>query len=178
MPVTRFRSSPVSKYRISIQCCRHRLSPFIRCLAVALSWVSLAFITAKWNQHGMAYVSILFICGVRIPPLWLSFRQFSFIPHTQIFILTHLNAQDYCPLTQAVVNSYDSDDMLHSPSGFPSRISCRIIGCDFSSPDTFTYRLLKAVSCKYHVANLYCAGDFWAHAVAGDCFPSIFEKCL
>lgn len=36
--------------------------------------------------------------------------------------------------------------MLHSPSGFPSRISCRIIGCDFSSPDTFTYRLLKAVS--------------------------------
>ena len=56
--------------------------------------------------------------------------------------------------------------MLHSPSGFPSRISCRIIGCDFSSPDTFAYRLLKAVSCKYHVANLYCAGDFWAHAVA------------
>lgn len=55
--------------------------------------------------------------------------------------------------------------MLHSPSGFPSRISCRIIGCDFSSPDTFTYRLLKAVSCKYHVANLYCAGDFRAHAV-------------
>ena len=59
-----------------------------------------------------------------------------------------------------------SDNMLHSPSGFPSRISCRIIGCDFSSPDTFTYRLLKAVSCKYHVANLYCADDFWAHAVA------------
>lgn len=62
--------------------------------------------------------------------------------------------------------------MLHSPSGFPSRISCRIIGCDFSSPDTFTYRLLKAVSCKYHVANLYCAGDFWAHAVTGIGFPS------
>ena len=58
--------------------------------------------------------------------------------------------------------------MLHSPSGFPSRISCRIIGCDFSSPDTFTYRLLKAVSCKYHVANLYCAGDFWAHTLSDD----------
>ena len=58
--------------------------------------------------------------------------------------------------------------MLHSPSGFPSRISCRIIGCDFSSPDTFTYRLLKAVSCKYHVANLYCAGDFRAHTLSDD----------
>ena len=38
----------------------------------------------------------------------------------------------------------------------------------FSSPDTFTYRLLKAVSCKYHVANLYCAGDFWAHTLSDD----------
>lgn len=66
--------------------------------------------------------------------------------------------------------------MLHSPSGFPSRISCRIIGCDFSSPDTFTYRLLKAVSCKYHVANLYCAGDFWAHAVAHDAFPLFLKE--
>ena len=71
-----------------------------------------------------------------------------------------------------------SDNMLHSPSGFPSRISCRIIGCDFSSPDTFTYRLLKAVSCKYHVANLYCAGDFWAHAVARYGFPCFFKQCL
>ena len=64
--------------------------------------------------------------------------------------------------------------MLHSPSGFPSRISCRIIGCDFSSPDTFTYRLLKAVSCKYHVANLYCAGDFWAHTVTDDGVHVVF----
>ena len=69
-----------------------------------------------------------------------------------------------------------SDNMLHSPSGFPSRISCRIIGCDFSSPDTFTYRLLKAVSCKYHVANLYCAGDFWAHAVTYNAFPLLFKQ--
>ena len=34
--------------------------------------------------------------------------------------------------------------------------------------DIFTYRLLKAVSCKYHVANLYCASDFWAHTVTDD----------
>ena len=46
-----------------------------------------------------------------------------------------------------------SDNMLHSPSGFPSRISCRIIGCDFSSLDTFTYCLLKAVFHKYHAAE-------------------------
>lgn len=63
--------------------------------------------------------------------------------------------------------------MLHSPSGFPSRISCRIIGCDFSSLDTFTYCLLKAVSCKYRVANLYCAGDFWAHAISCDCLSTV-----
>ena len=43
--------------------------------------------------------------------------------------------------------------MLHSPSGFPSRISCKIIGCDFSSLDTFTYCLLKAVFHKYHAAE-------------------------
>ena len=71
-----------------------------------------------------------------------------------------------------------SDNMLHSPSGFPSRISCRIIGCDFSSPDTFTYRLLKAVSCKYHVANLYCAGDFRAHTVAQNGICTILIHCL
>lgn len=68
--------------------------------------------------------------------------------------------------------------MLHSPSGFPSRISCRIIGYDFSSPDTFTYRLLKAVSCKYHVANLYCAGDFWAHTITRYCFPGFLKQSL
>ena len=32
--------------------------------------------------------------------------------------------------------------------------------------DTFTYRLLKAASYNYRVANLYRAGDFRAHAVA------------
>lgn len=47
--------------------------------------------------------------------------------------------------------------MLHSPSGFPSRISCRIIGCDFSSLDTFAYRLLKAVFHKNHVTKIYNA---------------------
>lgn len=46
----------------------------------------------------------------------------------------------------------------------------------FSSPDTFTYRLLKAVSCKYHVANLYCAGDFWAHAISSYGIAWIADK--
>ncbi|MCB6647141.1 pilus assembly protein, partial [[Clostridium] scindens] len=26
--------------------------------------------------------------------------------------------------------------------------------------------------CKYHVANLYCAGDFWAHTDTGDRYHS------
>ena len=66
--------------------------------------------------------------------------------------------------------------MLHSPSGFPSRISCKIIGCDFSSLDTFTYRLLKAESYKYHVANLYRAGGFRAHAISNQTFPAVLKQ--
>lgn len=38
--------------------------------------------------------------------------------------------------------------------------------------------MLKAVSCSYHAANLYCAGGFWAHAVADDGLPLLFKQCL
>ena len=177
MPVTRFRSSPVSKYRISIQCCRHRLSPFTRCLAVVLPWVSLAFITAKWNQHekhtfqSFSYAECGFPhSGYRSGSLAL------YLIHEFLFLNFQIHRISTLSFRLSSINK--SDNMLHSPSGFPSRISCRIIGCDFLSLDTFTYCLLKAVSCKYHVANLYCAGDFWAHTVARDCLPGIFEKCF
>ena len=68
-----------------------------------------------------------------------------------------------------------SDNMLHSPSGFPSRISCRIIGCDFSSLDTFTYCLLKAVFHKYHAAEFIMR---WRLLGAHSCqwFPAIGYK--
>lgn len=39
--------------------------------------------------------------------------------------------------------------------------------------DTFTYRLLKAASYNYRVANLYRAGDFRAHAVAQNFLPLV-----
>ena len=69
--------------------------------------------------------------------------------------------------------------MLHSPSGFPSRISCRIIGCDFLSLDTFAYCLLKAVSCKYHATIFFNAlGGFWAHTVPFDGISIILINCL
>ena len=147
MPVTRFRSSPVSKYMISIQCCRHRLSPFIRCLAVILSWVSLAFITAKWNQHekhtfqSFSYAGHGFHhSGYRLGSLAL------YLIHWFLFSNKLAHRINRCP----AICLYTDNNMLHSPSGFPSRISCRIIGCDFLSLDTFAYCLLKAVSCKYH----------------------------
>ena len=177
MPVTRFRSSPVSKYRISIQCCRHRLSPFARCLAVALSWVSLAFITAKWNQHERHTFQSFSYAGHGFPHS--GYRSGSlalYLIHWFLFLgiqALRISARLSRPLLYG-----SSDNMLHSPSGFPSRISCRIIGCDFSSLDTFTYCLLKAVSCKYHVANLYCAGDFWAHTVTQNGICMIFVDCL
>ena len=63
----------------------------------------------------------------------------------------------------------------HTLYTFPSRISCRIIGCDSSSLDTFTYRLLKAESYKYRVTNLYRAcGDIRAHTV----YKHLYETCL
>lgn len=59
--------------------------------------------------------------------------------------------------TSRFTSLFQDNNMLHSPSGFPSRISRRIIGCDFSSLDTFTHCLLKAVFHKYHAAKIYNA---------------------
>ena len=154
MPVTGFRSSTVSKYRISAQCCRHRLSPFAHCLVVVLPWVSLDSITAKWNQHGMAYVSIPFsYAGIGFPQLWLSFRRLALLPHTLIFILEPQGAG--CAHLLRLLLFCKSDNMLHSPLGFPLRTSWRIIGCFYGlwtllfsyirrKLDTFTYRLRVA----------------------------------
>ena len=67
----------------------------------------------------------------------------------------------------------------HTLYTFPSRISCRIIGCDSSSLDTFTYRLLMAESYKYRVTNLYRAcGDFRVHAVAYQALMGVLEQRL
>ena len=41
--------------------------------------------------------------------------------------------------------------------------------------DTFTYRLLKAASYNYRVANLYRAGDFRAHTVSNNLLPQILR---
>ena len=152
MPVTRFRSSPVSKYRISIQCCRHRLSPFIRCLAVALSWVSLAFITAKWNQHEKHTFQSFSYAGHGFPHSGYRLGSLAlYLIHEFLFL--NFQIHRISTLSFRLLSIDKSDNMLHSPSGFPSRISCRIIGCDFSSLDTFTYCLLKAVFHKYHAAE-------------------------
>lgn len=71
-------------------------------------------------------------------------RQFSFHPHTQILIPVHSGSLD--AVYTAMHLSYMDNNMLHSPLGFPFRISCGMIG-SFVSPsflDIFTYRLLKA----------------------------------
>ena len=177
MPVTGFRSSPVSIYRISVSCCRHRLSPFTRCLAVVLPWVSLAFITAKWNQHGIAYVSILFVCGVRIPPLWLRSGSLAlYLIHEFLFL--NFQIHRISTLSFRLLSIDKSDNMLHSPSGFPSRISCRIIGCDFSSLDTFTYCLLKAVFHKYHAAEFIMRWRLLGARSYLQCSPTVFQTRL
>ena len=125
---------------------------------------------------------------------WHTFQSFSYaecgFPHSGYrsgslalyliheFLFLNFQIHRISTLSFRLLSIDKSDNMLHSPSGFPSRISCRIIGCDFSSPDTFTYRLLKAVSCKYHVANLYCAGDFWAHTITRYGFPGFLKQSL
>ena len=177
MPVTRFRSSPVSIYGISVSCCRHRLSPFTRCLAVVLPWVSLAFITAKWNQHEKHTFQSFSYAGHGFPHSGYRLGSLALYLIHEVLLL-NFQIHRISTLSFRLSSIDKSDNMLHSPLGFPSRISCRIIGCDFSSPDTFTYRLLKAVSCKYHVANLYCAGDFWAHTVAQNGICTILIHCL
>lgn len=128
MPVNGFRSSPVSKNRISVLCCRHRLSPFTRCLAVAFPLVSLTSITAKCKQHGkhtfqsFSYVRYGFPCsGYRSDSLAL------YLIHRFLFLRIWLHRISL--LLRRLISFFTSDDMLHSPSGFPSRISHRIIGC-------------------------------------------------
>ena len=46
------------------------------------------------DDEAVSYTHLLFVCGARVPPLWLSFRQFSFVPHSLIFILKYFDAQD------------------------------------------------------------------------------------
>ena len=53
-------------------------------------------------------------------------------------------------------------DMLHSPSGFPFRISRGIIGFGFLPLDTFTYPLLKGESTQPH--EWYIIPFLWAHS--------------
>ena len=153
MPVTGFRSSPVSIYRISVSCCRHRLSPFTRCLAVVIPWVSLALITAKWDQHGKHTFQPFSYAGCGFPDSDYRLSSLAlFLMHWFLSLgLWDLGLVPFSPC------SCRNNNMLHSPSGFPSRISCRIIGCDFSSHDTFTYRLLKAAFHKNHTTKIYIA---------------------
>jgi len=62
--------------------------------------------------------------------LWLSIKQFSFRPHTQIFIPISARFQKLIdwPLSSA----FRGNDMLHSPSGFPFRISRGMTGYFFT----------------------------------------------
>ncbi len=153
MPVTGFRASPFSNYRISFQCCRIRRSPFTRCLAVVILWVSLALITAKWDQHGKHTFQPFSYAGHGFPDSDCRLSSLAlFLMHW--FLSLSLWRLGLAPLHPC---SNWNNNMLHSPSGFPSRISCRIIGCDFSSLDTFTYRLLKAAFHKNHVTKIYNA---------------------
>ena len=153
MPVTGFRASPFSNYRISFQCCRIRRSPFTRCLAVVILWVSLAPITAKCEQHRRHTFQPFSYAGTGFPNSDCRLSSLAlFLIHR--FLSLGLWSLGLAPLPPC---SYWNNNMLHSPSGFPSRISCRIIGCDFSSLDTFAYRLLKAVFHKNHVTKIYNA---------------------
>ncbi len=60
--------------------------------------------------------------------------------------------------------NFRCNNMLHSPLGFPSWISCEIMGCFFSPAflDIFTHRLLKAVF-QYSHATTFSGNYLWAH---------------
>ena len=81
-------------------------------------------------------------------------RQSSFHPHTQIFIPMSIGSLDAVytaahpsfRITTCYTPILPDNNMLHSPLGFPIRISCGMIGLLLSPSflDIFTYRLLKA----------------------------------
>ena len=156
---------------------------FPRCLAVVLPWVSLDSMTAKCNQQGKVYVSTLFVYGV-------GYSHFGYRSGSLALYLIHWflflsrRAHRICSLLLRLLLFCKSDNMLHSPLGFPARISCRIIGCIcnymslliskiLQSAWYFTYRLLKAVFCSHRVVNLLHTDDFRAHTVADNFLPEI-----
>ena len=62
--------------------------------------------------------------------LWLSIKQFSFRPHTQIFIPIPARFQKLIDL--ASIRRHSGNDMLHSPLGFTFRISRGMTGYFFT----------------------------------------------
>ena len=116
------------KNRISVLCCRHRLSPFTRCLAVAFPWVSLTSITAKCKQHGKHTFQSFSYAGHGFP--YSGYRSGGlalYLIHR--FLSLRIRLHRISVLLRRLIRFLTSNDMLHSPSGFPSRISRRIIGC-------------------------------------------------
>ena len=121
---------------------------------------------------------------------WHTFQSFSYaecgFPHSGYrsgslalyliheFLFLNFQIHRISTLSFRLLSIDKSDNMLHSPSGFPSRISCRIIGCDFSSLDTFTYCLLKAVFHKYHAAEFIMR---WRLLGARSC-RLWYQRCL
>ena len=125
MPVTGFRASPVSYTEISVRCCRNRLSPFLPLSCGCL----VPSITSSHNME-MArteriHVSILFVYGVGFPCSGYRSRSLAlFLMHR--FSFSNPSA---VRITACRISALPGNNMLHSPSGFPSQISCRMMSC-------------------------------------------------
>ena len=105
-----FRQSPFRSDKISVLCCRIRLSPFT--ISHGCSIASIARLYKMEIQPPQSHALHLFSHdGPHVPKLWLSFTQFSIYPHTQIFIPAHgvllrVLLYDVCPFPSETATCY------------------------------------------------------------------------
>ena len=110
------------------------------------------------------HVSIPFVYGVGFPCSGYRLRSLALFLVHRFSFSNPFSAR----IASYRISALPGNNMLHSPSGFPSRISCRMMGCLLlfwellslnicSQPDTYTHRLLKAVFHCNHTAEIYIA---------------------
>lgn len=113
-------------------------------LMVGLFRISCGLQTAKYNPPEHQRIIFHFVGEMVSPSLWLSFRQYSFLPHTEPFVST-LSRSLEVSLTCAFTN------VLLFPLCFHARLVVDDRLC-ISTLDIFTYCILTAISIMTHAA--------------------------
>ena len=156
-----------------------RLSPFTPVLRLLCFGYHLPVQNGRTGNEA-TYVTVPFVCRADDPRLWLSYQAIqlsSSYADFHSYVQRALGDFIYRCTPAGVIWQQHAALPIRFPH--PDKLwNDRLFSFSPSFLDIFAYRLLKAVSCKYHVANLYCAGDFWAHAVADYGIGVVLIDCL